>query len=115
MSTDSRVTPGPWKVDPKHPLCIESGEGNIGLVNLARASEADARLIAAAPDHALLAAAICAGRARWEPFSSQPGLQITYGGEVCINGLRHATTLDQFGVPILTAHLRAALLKELSK
>lgn len=43
-------TPGPWHLLPKNPLCIESRHGNIGLVNLARASEADARLIAAAPD-----------------------------------------------------------------
>lgn len=42
-------TPGPWRVDPTHSLCIESNHGNIGLVNLARASKADARLIAAAP------------------------------------------------------------------
>ncbi len=44
-------TPGPWRVDPTHSLCIESAaHGNIGLVNIARSSEADARLIAAAPE-----------------------------------------------------------------
>ena len=43
-------TPGPWRVDPTHSLCIESNHGNIALVNLARASEADARLIAAVHD-----------------------------------------------------------------
>lgn len=48
--TDSTHTPGPWRVDPTHRLCIESAAGNIGLVNLARNSEADARLIAAAPE-----------------------------------------------------------------
>lgn len=56
VTTDHVVshTPGPWSVYERNPLCIESPHGNIGLVNLARASEADARLIAAAPD--LLAA-----------------------------------------------------------
>jgi hypothetical protein len=48
--TSASHTPGPWRVDPTHPLCIESDRGNIGLVNIARASEADARLIAAAPE-----------------------------------------------------------------
>ena len=43
-------TPGPWHVYERNSLCIESAAGNIALVNLARASEADARLIAAAPD-----------------------------------------------------------------
>jgi hypothetical protein len=47
---NTQHTPGPWRIDPEHPLCIESGRGNIALVNLARASEADARLIAAAPE-----------------------------------------------------------------
>lgn len=49
------LTPGYWRVDPTHRLCIESAtHGNIGIVNLARASEEDARLMAAAPE--LLAA-----------------------------------------------------------
>ena len=43
-------TPGPWFVLPSNPLCIENFAGNIGIVNLASASEADARLISAAPD-----------------------------------------------------------------
>lgn len=48
-------TPGPWTLFPSNPLCIEAPSGNVGLVNLARGSEADARLMSAAPD--LLAAA----------------------------------------------------------
>jgi hypothetical protein len=55
-------TPGPWRVDPTHELCIESDHGNIGLVNLARHSAADARLIAAAPDLLVGAKAILAAR-----------------------------------------------------
>lgn len=44
----SAPTPMPWHADG---LAIESARhGNIGIVNLARASKADARLIAAAPD-----------------------------------------------------------------
>lgn len=43
-------TPGPWHVDPTHALCIEGADGNVALVNLARASKADAHLIAAAPE-----------------------------------------------------------------
>jgi len=48
----SAHTPGPWRVDATcGGLAIESERhGNIGLVNLARASKADARLIAAAPE-----------------------------------------------------------------
>lgn len=47
MSADAH-TPGPWFVDE---LCIESAvHGNIGLINIARRSKADARLFAAAPD-----------------------------------------------------------------
>lgn len=55
ITTDRQLhTPGPWHVYSRNSLCVESATGNIALVNLARASEADARLIAAAPD--LLAA-----------------------------------------------------------
>ena len=52
-------TPGPWHCDEScGGLAIESkAHGNVGLVNLARASKADAQLIAAAPEllHALQA------------------------------------------------------------
>jgi hypothetical protein len=65
-------------------------------------SEKHARLIAAAPDHALFASAVCAGAARWEPFPNN-------NGEVCVGGLRYAVKLDEFGCPTLNAPLRAAL------
>ena len=49
-------TPGPWRVLPTNDCVIESEKhGNIALVNLARMSAADARLIAAAPDLLALA------------------------------------------------------------
>jgi hypothetical protein len=65
---------------------------------------ADARLIAAAPDHALVGWAMCVGSARWEPWGDGRG-------EFCMNGLRHATSLDEFGIPIVTASMRAAIAK----
>lgn len=65
----------------------------------------DARLMAAAPDHALLCWAMCIGAARWEPLESG------YGGAFCINGLRHSTMLDEFGAPIVTEPMRAAIYK----
>ena len=49
-------TPGPWRVSPTNDCVIEiEKHGNIALVNLARMSAADARLIAAAPDLLALA------------------------------------------------------------
>lgn len=50
----NKHTPGPWHLFERNSLCIESASGNVALCNLARNSEADAKLIAAAPD--LLAA-----------------------------------------------------------
>ena len=56
-------------------------------------------------DASLIAAALCAGVARWEPLSIGPK---NYG-EVCCDGLRHSTELDIVGVPILTQALRVTL------
>lgn len=74
-------------------------------------SEADADLLAASYDHALLLAALVSCKARWEPFGS--GLATEDRGEVCINGIRHATQLSAFGTPLLTASLRTALRRAL--
>jgi hypothetical protein len=68
--------------------------------------QANARLIAAAPDHALFASAIAAGVIRWEMFDGKKD-----SGEICVNGLRWATQLDEFGVPVLTQNTRAAIAK----
>lgn len=57
-ASDTQHTPGPWRVDPDHPLCVEANDGNVCLVNLARASRADAELIARAPDLELECAAL---------------------------------------------------------
>jgi hypothetical protein len=71
----------------------------------AAAQAANARLIAAAPDHALICWAMCIAAGRWEPFGD--GLK----GEFCINGLRYSTEMDEFGCPAVTDALRAALSK----
>jgi hypothetical protein len=69
-------------------------------------ADANARLIAAAPDHALIAWAMCVQDGTWEEWDGQGR------GEFCFAGLRHATRLDEFGAPILTDNLRAILTEE---
>lgn len=114
---ESKHTPGPWlvahnKQDPKNMSFIwrndHGGEvpddsRNTGYHRVCRdiAVPADANLIAAAPDHALLLAAIVTGRARVEPLG--------VGVEVCANGLRYATNLDENGCPVVNELIRAAL------
>lgn len=99
----ARFTPGPWSVTTSG-IYAESGwavaytpdqQGQTftpeGTVN--------ARLIAAAPDHALIGWAMCVQDATWEEWGDGKG-------EFCFAGLRHATTLDEFGCPVLTDNLR---------
>lgn len=117
-------TPGPWSVfgEPidRH-YGIEADEAKFSVVVFGDADDEDmgvqgrtrdemlanARLIAAAPDHALYGRAITARLIRWEPFL----VGVNSGGELCCNGLRYSTTLDDFGVPRLPAALRAFLTK----
>ncbi|MBO9624133.1 MAG: hypothetical protein J7500_15605 [Sphingomonas sp.] len=61
-----------------------------------------ARMFAAAPDHALIAWALCMAGARWEAWRDGQG-------EFCIDGIRHCTKLDEFGVPTMTDGMRAAI------
>lgn len=119
---NAKHTPGPWEFD-------EAGVGkngdfvvteyfvrregdDVAIANdildpeTLKASEANARLIAAAPDHAMLAAVLASGKARWEPL---PGS--CDSGEVCFGGIRYHTRLDEFGVPAMTDALRAAIAK----
>jgi len=63
-----------------------------------------AAALARAADHALVCWAMCVQDARWEEWS--PGK-----GEFCFAGLRHVTTLDEHGAPILAPHLRAMLIQ----
>lgn len=57
-----------------------------------------------AADHAMIGWAMRAGAARWESLRGGRG-------EFCINGICHATKLDEFGVPKMTATMRAAIAK----
>ena len=66
---------------------------------------ATARLFAASWDHALFTSALLRGLIRWKPFA---GGAI---GEVCCGGMRYSTSLDGFGIPALTSHIRAAIQK----
>jgi hypothetical protein len=108
-------TPGPWELgDPGRDPAAEKtvrtlysgatilGELDVWLGSFANESEANARLIAAAPDHALICWAMCVQDARWEEWADGKG-------EFCFAGLRHSTKLDEFGAPILTNGLRALL------
>lgn len=65
---------------------------------------ANACLFAAAPDHAIIAAALCTGIARWNWWSEDRG-------EVCVAGFCFPTELDEFRVPKITDALREALIK----
>lgn len=70
---------------------------------------ANKRLIAAAPDHALIASALCNGIARWERWFGYEGK-----GEVVVDRLRYTAQLDEFGVPELHSVLRAAIARATS-
>ncbi|GAA0260337.1 hypothetical protein [Rhodanobacter caeni] len=101
-------TPGDWiaRPDPHGSptdFCIGLDDDCSPVDYVAVCRARDAHLIAAAPDHAMIASSLCSGAARWEPFASGSG------GEFCINGFRHATNLDQFGVPVMTDGMRAAI------
>lgn len=106
-------TPGPWAWLSRQKV-LNSAEGKIldhcpyeGMW-FARyddeEDEANARLIAAAPDHATALRLIISGKARWEPWDD-------VRGEFCIGGLRYSTELDEFGCPVVTDHVRAVIAK----
>lgn len=52
----------------------------------------------------LLLSAIIKNKARWEFFPNS-----TTEGEICIDGLRHTSMLDESGNPIVTDNVYAAL------
>ena len=62
----------------------------------------NATLFAFAPDHAMFGHAIASLGARWEALDDK-------SGEFCIGGIRYATDVDKFGVPVLTSAIRAAI------
>lgn len=113
MMEQMKHTPGPWSVAKQsygwdHFAAIVSEGGLVATCHIAALSRsheqtaADARLIAAAPDHAAIGWAMCVGSARWEPWGDGRG-------EFCMNGLRYATKLDEFGIPEMTDAMRAAI------
>ena len=61
-------------------------------------------------DHAILLDAMISGVARWEPFEGS-----SEKGEVCVNGLRYTTCLDEFRCPQLTSNLRAEIIRAIKK
>ena len=88
---------------------IQTRDAVTGLLRAITPNDEPARLIENAPDHAAMAAALVAGVGRWEFFVGRSD-----GGEFCIDGLRHATRLDSFGVPTMTAGIRKAIAKRLT-
>ena len=50
-------------------------------------------------DHTWVARLLCSGEARWESKTK----------ELCFNGIRFSTNLDEFGVPELHLAIRGAL------
>jgi hypothetical protein len=111
----AQFTSGPWAVNPFRARVDCGTESKIGGLlpvcemlwptdeRTEAETKANAHLIAAAPDHALIAWALCVGLGRWEFLGD------SLRGEFCVNGIRHLTRLDQFGVPAVTDTLRAEL------
>lgn len=116
MNTESishpRDTTVGWEVD-ESGLVVIAPIGEIAEVLEANGRlsleemKAHARLIAAAPNHALVARLFCLGRLRWEPFNHTGHSS----GELVFLGLRYPSSLDEFGVPILGGNLRALIAK----
>ena len=109
-------TPGPWFLF-ANDHCVggpcdhpDGPTAGVAICNMQRRgvaeNQANARLIASAPDHAMFASALIQKLARWEPF---PGSESD--GEVCVGGLRYCSKLDEFGVPVLTDATRAEISK----
>jgi hypothetical protein len=106
----AKHTPGPWKIaffeyEPNE-VFVQWPHGYAAVHGSRAGREANARLIAVAPDHALFSSALVAGKIRWEFFAGN-----AVHGEICVGGIRWATKLDEFGVPELTENTRAAIAK----
>lgn len=111
-----KATSGPWaheQTDADEAIFVSAGAWpygsticEISLKQNPREGDnhANAALIAAAPDHALICWAMCVQDATWDEWVPFDGK-----GEFCFAGLRYATKLDEFGCPAPTPALRAAL------
>jgi hypothetical protein len=110
------ATPGPWTVGeidtawhegsnlpPEIGLTVNGSHWN-KVVASVMVSDANARLIARAPDHALIVWAMCIQDGRWIEWAMGKG-------EFCFCGICYVTSLDEFGCPVLTPALRAAITK----
>lgn len=82
----------------------DKDEFEASMRQLMAASRARERVRDAAPDHAAIGWAMCVAAGRWEPWGDGRG-------EFCMNGIRYATKLDEFGVPVMTDGMRAAISK----
>lgn len=114
--SDVKHTPGPWQKAHRKGQTVVRGPSSEVIVAVPEPlhegygitsdteRKANARLIAAAPDHALVGWAMCVGSGRWEAWGDGRG-------EFCMNGLRHATKLDAFGIPVVTDAMRRAISK----
>lgn len=112
MKTD----PLPWTYeltdsmdDDDDAFVIQSPEGYVAeICSLAIEAEGNAALIVRAVnqirDRELVLAAIISGRARWEPFTGD-----SLRGELCFDGMRYATELDEFGCPVVNDLIRERL------
>lgn len=80
---------------------LQTRDPQRGTLRLLTPNDEVGRLIEAAPDHAIIAAAMTSGLARWEPDAN----------ELCIGAVRFATCLDTFGVPVMTRGMREAIAK----
>lgn len=107
-----RDTTAGWEVDesgisvtsPLGEICDMSGGRDEATFDLEE-MEAHARLIAAAPTHALVGRLLASKVLGWQEF----GLSSKGEGELVFNGIRHAAGLDEFGVPTLTDNLRSLI------
>ena len=111
-------TPGPWAVCSFTGLAVTTApdeNGDVRSIALSHfydrtiegskeRAQANARLIAAAPDHADICWAMCMAGGLWQPWGDGRG-------EFIINGIRFITKLDEFSVPIVTPALRAQIAK----
>lgn len=110
----SKHTPGPWTVKAIDGEYCVVGPGGTKHVqsDMREAAECVAKYLNTAwretggPDHAMVLRMIARGVLRWEPFRAGGD-----AGELVFAGLRHSTQLDEFGCPILTDALRAAIAK----
>lgn len=85
-------------------LDLLGAESNVDLAQLQNCA-----MLKRAEDHALIAAALCAGVAVWKPF------ELSGVGEVCVAGLRYGVHLDSTGVPELNDRIRRALVAALGR